>query len=81
MILSRFDGRQPAATAEHQAVGAGAGSMSMRSQDATVTRSGGGASSSTASGHVGIGAPLWWGRGPDGWPLLAVSLGGWHQRR
>jgi hypothetical protein len=23
-----------------------------------------------------IWAPLWWGRGPDGWPLLAVPLGG-----
>jgi hypothetical protein len=23
-----------------------------------------------------IGAPRWWGRGPDGWPLLAVPLGG-----
>ena len=23
-----------------------------------------------------IGVPLWWGRGPDGWPLLAVPLGG-----
>jgi hypothetical protein len=23
-----------------------------------------------------IGAPRWWGRGPDGWPLLAVLLGG-----
>jgi hypothetical protein len=23
-----------------------------------------------------IGAPHWWGRGPDGWPLLAVPLGG-----
>jgi hypothetical protein len=22
--------------------------------------------------------PLWWGRGPDGWPLLAVPLGGAH---
>jgi hypothetical protein len=22
-----------------------------------------------------IGAPVWWGRGPDGWPLLALSLG------
>ena len=23
-----------------------------------------------------IPAPLWWGRGPDGWPLLALQLGG-----
>ncbi len=23
-----------------------------------------------------ISAPLWWGRGPDGWPLLAVAVGG-----
>ena len=23
-----------------------------------------------------IGVPRWWGRGPDGWPLLAVPLGG-----
>ena len=24
-----------------------------------------------------IGSPRWWSRGPDGWPLLAVPLGGW----
>ncbi len=23
-----------------------------------------------------IGPPLWWGRGPDGWPMLVVPLGG-----
>ena len=28
---------------------------------------------------VAVGAPLFWGRGPDGWPLLAISLGGWYQ--
>jgi hypothetical protein len=27
----------------------------------------------------GIRAPLWWGRGPDGWPLLALNLGGRHE--
>jgi hypothetical protein len=25
---------------------------------------------------VSIHTPLWWGRGPDGWPMLAVPLGG-----
>ncbi len=24
----------------------------------------------------GIGKPRWWGHGPDGWPLLAVAMGG-----
>ena len=23
-----------------------------------------------------IGAPCWWGRGPDGWPMLAIPIGG-----
>ncbi len=23
-----------------------------------------------------VGTPRWWGRGPDGWPLLAVAIGG-----
>ena len=27
-------------------------------------------------GMTGIGKPAWWGRGSDGWPLLAVPLGG-----
>ena len=26
--------------------------------------------------YTAIRPPLWWGRGPDGWPLLAVPLGG-----
>ncbi len=25
-----------------------------------------------------IRAPLWWGRGPDGWPMVAIALGGAH---
>ena len=25
-----------------------------------------------------IWAPLWWGRGPDGWPMVAIPLGGAH---
>ncbi len=30
----------------------------------------------TEGKYTYIWAPRWWGRGPDGWPLLAVSLGG-----
>ncbi len=26
--------------------------------------------------RIGIGKPAWWGLGPDGWPLLALPLGG-----
>ena len=26
--------------------------------------------------QMAIGKPVWWGRGPDGWPLLALPLGG-----
>ena len=26
--------------------------------------------------EMAIGRPVWWGRGPDGWPLLALPLGG-----
>ena len=30
---------------------------------------------------VGIGGPLFWGRGPDGWPLLAVAFSGLSRDR
>ncbi len=26
------------------------------------------------NGNTTVGTPLWWGRGPDGWPLLAVPI-------
>ncbi len=78
VIFSRFDGRQPAVKPSAQPTEPEAIYV-----DAISGR----------DGHplwwwraeleqeraVGLHAPLWWGRGPDGWPLLAIGLGGYHQ--
>ena len=79
VVLSRFDGRQPttnpnAGPEQPEAIYFDALS------GATVTRSGGGASRSSESGWSPC-APLFWGRGPDGWPLLTVGLTGVRRAR
>jgi outer membrane protein assembly factor BamB len=80
IAVSRYDGRNPGATASAQAsepervfVDALSGKDGRRLwfwhhdlEPERVTR---------------IGPPRWWGRGPDGWPLLAVPLGEDQQRR
>ena len=50
----------------------------MRCRERTAVRSGGGTAIARRMAGVAP-AAAWWGRGPDGWPLLAVSMGG--QRR
>ena len=53
------------------------GSTSMRSRARTAIRSGGGTRiTPTDEDHARSGPLRWWGRGPDGWPLLAVPMGG-----
>ena len=78
VILSRFDGRQAAGTPN---------TKSSEPEGIYVDAISG------RDGHplwwwrweleservMAIHAPFWWGRGPDGWPLLAVSLGGSRQ--
>ncbi len=75
ITVSRYDGRNPSATARAQAqyphrifVDALSGKDGRRLWFWHVDLA--------ARTHTRIGAPKWWGRGPDGWPLLALPLGG-----
>jgi PQQ-like domain len=79
IVVSRYDGRNPSATASVQPsepervfVDALSGKDGRRlwfwHNDLEPDRT------------TRIGAPKWWGRGPDGWPLLVVPLGEDHQR-
>ena len=53
-----------------------AGPTSMQFQEKTAARFGRGTSTCPHATVHAVLALHWWGRGPDGWPLLAVPLGG-----
>ena len=70
LAVSRFDGREPPASRADRPAEP-ARSTPMCSRGRTATRSGAGTWIFRRTRLRAIGQPRWWGRGPDGWPLLA----------
>ena len=81
VTISRFDGRNPpAARTDRRSEPERVYVDALSGRDGRV-RSGAGTWTSQRTSSPGSGRAHWWGRGPDGWPLLAVPLGGRDPRQ
>ena len=76
VVVSRYSGRARRMKPRPGSRRSRVESTSMRFPARTGEDSGTGAPSSTNADTTPIGSAFWWGRGSDGWPMLALPIGG-----